>query len=277
MKIPRSRLEIKTYQTQPLAHDTDIVAICPTAPEFAVTGTYSLVKKGETEDYRGQLRYGTINVKRVEPTFESSFPGQLLPILANHRLPAAVLDVHFHPQDLTLIAASLSNTEVRFFRFVKRADILSRRIITELLPLGTVKVADKDQYDQTPLVTQFHWMEMYEGRGSESLGTNTITTCFAATTSSYEVRTVKVKIPGIKSSFDYRLAHNPRQLDLSAENVQWHANEAWTVSSILRSTENDSMTNVILSGGDDCKLISATSHIDMSSKALAYSCCHSAY
>ena len=266
MKVPLSKIEVRVFQPQPVEDDTDIVAICPDAPEFFVAGTYSLLKKSDVSDYPGQVRHGTIRVCSVNPYFRPTFPGQQLPILAKHKFSAAVLDIHFHPKDLSLLGVALSNTEVHFFRFVKRAAILDRRTITELLPIGHVKITGKDQYGLIPLVTQFHWLNMYIECGSPRESTNTITACFAATTSAYEVFTVKVKIPGIKSTFDHRLAHKRKPLDSSAELIHTHENEAWTVSSIPTSTQPEAITTVLLSGADDCKLLTATSHIDSSCK-----------
>ncbi|ETN37897.1 uncharacterized protein HMPREF1541_07520 [Cyphellophora europaea CBS 101466] len=259
--------QINEWHTRSSEYDPDVITICPVHPDLMITGTYQLVKATERQIFPGQFRQGSIYVNLVSPTWRPAFPGQQTPKLAKRKLPAAILDIHFHPLDGTLLGVALSDMTIHFFRFVKRADILSRRILTELLSLGSIEVASRDEDGLLVLCTQFRWLDMYEECGNPKKYTNTITTHMVVSLSTGEIITVKVKLPGVRSTFDPRLAHKPGPISFSRESVHWHTEEAWTVITIPISSTVTSQTSLLLSGGDDSKLIAAMVQFDTTTHA----------
>lgn len=261
-------LEITEYYARTAPEDLDTVEICPTYPDFMIFGTYSLV--GREREYDAQVRKGTIQVLPVSPIFQPAYPGMLVPKLAKKSFPAAVLDIHFHPQDKTLLGVALSNGQMHFFRFTRRGDVLGRRIITELLPLGYATISEVDQDGLIPLVTQFLWLSATREVGRRDLS-NTLTVSFAATLSSHEVKLIKIKLPAIKSTHDHRLARNPPHLPLLSEDIHSHDLEAWTLASLPIYEFDGNFNHLLLSGGDDSKLISSMVEQDTCSKPFARS------
>ena len=256
--------EITEYTARTAVEDVDCIEICPQYPDYMIYGTYSLVSAKERE-YVGQIRTGTIHVLPVEFDFKPGFPGMLLPKLAKKTFPAAVLDIHFHPQDPTLLGVALSNSEVHFLRFIKRGDILSRRVITELLPLGHLKIGEKDEYGLIPLVTQFCWFPTVQRVGRRDIN-DELTVLFAATLSSRQVKLIKIKLPGIKSTHDHRLSRAPARLSSRQEEVHNHDLEAWTVIYLPTSTATtDRFPCILLSGADDSKLFASSVSVNTSS------------
>lgn len=246
---------ITTYTARTATEDIDCIAISPEYPDLMIYGTYSLV--GKEQEYVGQIRKGSIEVLPVAFQFKPTFPGMMEPYLAKVSFPAAVLDIHFHPADRTLLGVALSNSEMHFFRFVKRGDILSRKIITEFLPLGHAKIADKDEYGLIPLVTQFTWFDDSVRVGRRDVN-DEITVTLAAALSSNQISVVKFKIPGITNTHDYRLSRDPAPLSLIREDIHKHDLEAWTVSIIpMRSGPVDHRDYQLLSGADDSALIAS--------------------
>ena len=220
-------LEITDYHARTAPEDVDTIEICPAYPDFMVFGTYSLV--GREREYEAQVRRGTIEVMPVSPTFQPAYPGMLLPKLAKRCFSSAVLDIHFHPRDKSLLGVALSNAQIHFFRFIQRGDVLGRRVITELLPLGYLIVGATDQDGVVPLATQFIWLPSTREVGRRDIS-NTLTVSLATTLSSREVKVIKSRLPGIRSSTDHRLARASTALPLLSEDVHSHDLEAWTVA-----------------------------------------------
>ena len=253
--------EITDYTARTAVEDVDCIEICPQYPDYMIYGTYSLVSAKERE-YIGQIRTGTIHVLPVDFDAKPTFPGMILPKLAKKTFPAAVLDIHFHPNDPTLLGVALSNSEVHFLRFVKRGDILSRRVITELLPLGHLKIAEKDEYGLIPLVTQFSWFPTVQRVGRRDVN-DELTVLFGATLSSRQVKVIKIRLPGIKSTHDHRLSRAAARLSSRQQEVHIHDLEAWTVTYVQTSPPTpDKFPCILLSGADDSKLLASSISIN---------------
>lgn len=246
--------------------EVDTVEICPEHPEYMIIGTYSLLKKDDPCDYIGQMRRGTIQVMPVLSTFKPKYAGMLPPQLDKAALPCAVLDIHFHPSDGSLLGVATSNAQMHFYRFVKHGDVLGRRVITKLIPLGKAAVAEKDEFGLTPLVTQFTWFPEIRSHGVSGIS-DVQDISFAITTSFGDTKVIKTSIPAIKDLFDARLDQPLEPLDINSTDIHKHDLEAWTVAMIpLRSSMDDegapskdfgSEYRMILSGGDDSALIAS--------------------
>jgi diphthine methyl ester acylhydrolase len=247
-------LEITDFQSRTAPEDLDTIEICRAYPDLMVFGTYSLV--GKEREYDAQIRRGSIEVITVSPVFQQAYPGMLLPKLARHDFSAAVLDIHFHPEDKTLLGVALSNGQIHFFRFLRRGDVLGRRIITELLPLGQATIAEADETGLIPLVTQFTWLPCIQTIGRRDVS-NTLSASLAATLSSHTVKIAKIRIPGIKSTNDPRLSRSAVDLPTITEEIHSHDLEAWTVASLPILNFDGSFQHILLSGGDDSRLIAS--------------------
>ena len=257
-----AKLPAIEYTSRTLDQEIDTVAICPLHNEYMVIGTYSLVKKDTPTEYHGQVRRGSLRVMTVSTTFKPSYAGGLPPVLDNVDLPCAVLDIDFHPQDPTLLGVATSNAHMRFFRLIIHGDVLGRRVVTKLLPLGNVRVSDNDEHGLTPLVTQFFWFKELSVKGIKGLD-DLLVVAFAATTSFGETRVIKVHIPAIRDTFDERIHMDGVKTISSSEIVHKHDLEAWTVASInFHNTADDEKNNgggqrLVLSGGDDSALVAS--------------------
>ncbi|EXJ85810.1 hypothetical protein A1O1_06179 [Capronia coronata CBS 617.96] len=252
------------YTTRTADQEVCAVEICPDHPEYMIIGTYSLVKKDDRRDYEAQTRRGTIQVMPVAATFKPKYAGMLAPQLDRVAFPCAVLDLHFHPADSTLLGVATSNAQMQFFRFVKHGDVLGRRVITKLLPLGVATVAEADEHGLVPLVTQFTWFP--ETRTHGVSGINDVQEIvFAVTTSLGETRVVHTAVPAIRGLFDQRLStQSSEPLAVKAVDVHKHDLEAWTVAAVplgydvLDDGSHDAtLHRLILSGGDDSALIAS--------------------
>lgn len=247
-------VEITEYHARTASADVDTIEICQAFPDFMIYGTYSLA--GRDREYEAQIRKGTIEVIPVSPMFQPAYPGMLLPKLAKKTFPAAVLDVQFHPKDKTLLGVALSNGKLHFFRFLRRGDVLGRRIITELLPLGHAVIGTADEHGLIPLITQFIWLPSIREVNRRDVS-NILTVSVAATLSSHEAKVVKVRVPGIRSANDQRLARAPAELPVLSEDIHSHDLEAWTVACLPILEFDGNLQHVLLSGGDDSKLIAS--------------------
>ncbi|OQU95144.1 hypothetical protein CLAIMM_01389 [Cladophialophora immunda] len=185
------------------------------------------------------------------------------PLVGQGGFPLRRIGYPFPPLRQHTPRRSTSNATVHFFRFIVHGDVLGRRVITKLLPLGSVVVAENDEHGLVPLVTQFTWFP--EARSHGVVGISDVTDVgFAATTSFGDARVVTLAVPSIKDLYDER-AHQPVQqlAPSSNEVVHKHELEAWTVAVIdfgaTSADENrNSTSRVILSGGDDSALIAST-------------------
>ena len=240
--------------------EIDTVAICPEYPEYMVIGTYSLLKPESPRSYAGQTRQGTLQVLTVWPEFRPKYAGMLPPQLDRIPFPSAVVDIHFHPSDATLLGVATSNAQVHIFRFIKHGDVLGRRVITTLLPLGSVTVSASDEHGLTPLVTQFTWFPDVLSRGI--LGISDVEDIsFAAVTSFGETKIVRTSVARIKDLYDQRVGPDLPRLPVTIVDVHKHDLEAWTVATAaLRSPEgsgNGTIHRMVFSGGDDSALIAS--------------------
>lgn len=247
-------LEITDFHARTALEDVDTIEICPAYPDLTVFGTYSLV--GREREYEAQVRKGTIEVIPISSVFQQAYPGMLLPKLAKRDFSAAVLDIHFHPEDKTLLGVALSNGQIHFFRFLRRGDVLGRRIITELLPLGQSTIAEADEDGVVPLVTQFVWLPCVQEVGRRDVS-NTLSVSLAATLSSHGVKIAKIRMPGIKSTNDPRLSRSAVELPTISGDIHSHDLEAWTVASLPILNFDGSFQHILFSGGDDSRLIAS--------------------
>ena len=250
------------YTTRTLDQEIDAVEICRAHNEFMIIGTYSLVKKDSKTEYAGQVRRGSIRVMAVSPTFKPSYPGMLPPQLDSVDLPCAVLDIHFHPEDPTLLGVATSNGRMYFYRFIAHGDVLGRRVVTKLLSVGIVRVADNDEHGLTPLVTQFTWFDELLIKGTRDYD-DVIVVALAATTSFGETRVMKLSVPAIRTMHDWRLEQDETLIFSSSEIIHKHDLEAWTVATINFSSganiekNNGGGQRLVLSGGDDSALLAS--------------------
>ncbi|KAI1619881.1 hypothetical protein EDD37DRAFT_570449 [Exophiala viscosa] len=248
------------YTTRTAEQEVDTVEICPSHPDYMIIGTYSLVKKDDRRDYEAQVRRGTIQVMTVHPEFKPLYAGMLPPQLDRVTFPCAVLDIHFHPADATLLGVATSNAHVYFFRFIKHGDVLGRRVITKLLPLGSVRVSEDDEHGLTALVTQFSWFPELRNHGVSGIS-DVQDVSFAASTSFGETKIISMSVPLIKDLFDERANAPPAELPSGVTNIHKHELEAWTVAAVtLRSatqSQDNTIHRMILSGGDDSALIAS--------------------
>ena len=249
-------VEIKNYTARTAPGDVDTIEICPAYPDFMIFGTYNLVKPGEPRDYPSQVRKGLIEVIPVTHKLDSAYVGELPPKLATCNFWGAVTEVHFHPDDPTLLGVSLSNTKIHFFHLVKRGEVLGRRVITELLPLGYITAGERDEYDCIPLVTQFLWLPSIREAGRRDVD-ETVTVSMALTLSSKIAKIIKIRIPAIKSTDDPRLLQEAEELPILSEDINSHEEAAWNVASLPTFDFDGNFHHILFSGGDDSRLIAS--------------------
>ncbi|KAL2421382.1 hypothetical protein ABEF95_007417 [Exophiala dermatitidis] len=261
------------FTTRTTDQEVCAVEISPLHPEYMIIGTYSLVKKDDRRDYEAQTRKGSLQIMTVSETFKPRYAGMLPPQLHRVDFASAVLDLHFHPADGSLLGVATSNAQMQFFRFVKHGDVLGRRVMTKLILLGTATVADPDEHGLVPLVTQFLWFPEMRVHGVSAIS-DVQQVSFAVTTSLGETRVVKVALPAIKDMFDERLSRpgtgleQQQSLHVEATTVHQHDLEAWTVASIdlpagaSEQQQQEISQRLILSGGDDSALIASAWNID---------------
>ena len=241
------------------------VEISPAYPDYMVVGTYALLKVGEQGVSVGQVRTGSISVVPVAVGFKPVYPGAVAPFLDEKCLNAAVLDIHFHPSDNTFLGVAMSNAEVTFFRLMKHADVLARRLEMRLILLGSVKVAEPNEHGETPLITSFSWLPgFFYTRKAGAYDYHTVS--FAATISNGDVKIVRAEVTGI--DLDPRVTTAKREIkSVLAESVDVgkHSEEAWTVTTTTISSITSSPADVdkllILSGGDDSALIATSAYL----------------
>lgn len=245
------------YVSRTVAGEIDTVAISPVHPEYMVIGTYSLLSRGETPEYEAQVRKGTLQIMRVTEIWAPRYAGMLPPNLETKFFACAVLDIHFHPSDGSLLGVATSTGYVHFFRFYKHGDTLGRRVVTRLLPLGFVKVADADEHGLKPLVTQFTWFPEISTHGHTEID-DFHRVSLAFTSSFGDTSTVIVQIPAIRDMYDHRLAKEVPELELMSEDIHKHELEAWTVAAVTLRSSYDTIHRLVFSGGDDSALMATS-------------------
>jgi diphthine methyl ester acylhydrolase len=242
------------------------VEISPAYPDYMVVGTYALLKAGEQGVSVGQVRTGSISVVPVAVGFKPVYPGAVAPFLDEKCLNAAVLDIHFHPSDNTFLGVAMSNAKVTFFRLVKHANVLARRLEMRLVLLGSVEVAEPNEHGETPLITSFCWLPgSFYTRKAGAYDHHTVS--FAATVSNGDVKIVRAEVAGVGIDLDPRVTTAKSEIkSVLAESVDVgkHSEEAWTVTTTTISSITSSLADVdkllILSGGDDSALIATTAY-----------------
>jgi diphthamide biosynthesis protein 7 len=259
------RASISKYTTRTLDQEIDTVAICPLHSDYMIVGTYSLIKKDTPTSYAGQTRQGSLRVMTVSSSFTPTYVGMLPPRLDRVDLPCAVLDVHFHPADPTLLGVATSNASVYFYRFVVRGDVLGRRVTTRLLPLGNVRISEDDEHGLTPLTTQFSWFEEARRKGTRGVD-DVMIVALAATTSFGETSVARLRIPAVRDVSDHRVDGHDGAIRSSCDVVHRHDLEAWSVASINFNPSKDTEEadngsgggqRLILSGGDDSAVVAS--------------------
>jgi diphthine methyl ester acylhydrolase len=234
-----------------------VCEVCPAFPDFMVIGTYALVGKGDRKEHYAQMHKGTLSIMTVAPKFKATYAGMLLPNLDKNDFSSAILDLHFHPNDDSLLCAATSAASIHFFRLVKQASILERRLDMKLLPLGWAKIAEDDEHGLTHLITQFTWLPEISTTGREGVNDQLIV-ALAATESSGRVQIVKLAIPAIRNVFDKRaeILENvePEKLAFSQVYLRNHDQEAWTVATFDIPSPPGTNNRILLSGGDDSTL-----------------------
>lgn len=242
------------------------VEICHAHPDFMVVGTYALVGQNDRREHEAQMRRGTLTVMTVAAKFQAAYAGMLPPTMDKHDFSSAILDLHFHPNDESLLCVATSAASLHFFRLVKHASVLSRRVEMEFLFLGWIKIAEDDEHGLTHLITQFVWFPEIVMSGKEGIDDQLVVT-LAATESSGRVQLVKIAIPAIQNTFDKRVEayDKSKMLPFGQVYLQTHSEEAWTVSTFDIPSPPGTNSRFLLSGGDDCAL--KTSLLDLASSA----------
>ena len=250
------------FTSRTLADPIAAIEICPAYPEYMIVGTYALLKHDEEGASKSQVRKGSIYVVPLAANFKPAYPGAAPPFLGERRLNAAVLDIHFHPSDNTLLGVATSNATMTFFRLVKRADVLARRIEMELDHLGSFLVDNGDKHGETPLITSFCWLP---GLVTEEIEfTEYCHVSFAATVSNGDVISVRAILP--RDAFGEGMRHieplYPQGKKLESTKLGKHSEEAWTVAATMIPPTTSSPANInqalIFSGGDDSTLIATS-------------------
>jgi diphthamide biosynthesis protein 7 len=248
------------YTTRLVEQEVDTVVIVPEHSEYMVVGTYSLVKKDDdaARDHEAQTRRGTIQVMTVSPTFQPTYAGMLPPRLDRRDFASAVLDMHFHPTDKSLLGVATSRARIHLFRFTKHGDVLGRRVVTRLLPLGVVvTVADHDRHGLVPLITQFCWFPETHTRGVAGVD-DVQDVSLAATTSSGETIIIHTTVPAIRDLHDGRLVdRSDTELPVTSTEIHKHDLEAWCVAFVTLDRGPSALRRIILGGGDDSALIAS--------------------
>jgi diphthamide biosynthesis protein 7 len=247
------------YTSRTLSDPIAAVEICPAFPDYMIVGTYALLKADEQGVSASQVRTGSISVVPLAASFKSAYPGAVAPLLDEKCLNAAILDIHFHPSDDTLLGVATSNAKMTFFRLEKRADVHARRIEMRLDYLGSIQVAEENEHGEIPLITSFCWLP---GLITDKAGSNNYyQLSFAATVSNGEVRIIRAGIPANGPDNQNVHLHGYSKM-VECENLEKHSQEAWTVAATTIpttiSSSDDIRKMVTLSGGDDSALIASS-------------------
>jgi hypothetical protein len=244
------------HTSRQTSQDIAAVEICPAYPEYMVVGTYTLVKEDDDKDHASQVRKGTLLVMPVTSIFKPSFLGQQQPHFDTKAFSFAILDIHFHPSDPTLLGVATSNAQIHFYRFIKHADVVSRQLQLKLIPLGFATIVPNDEGGLVPLITQFTWLpgtvisEKKERHDQQSVD-------LVATTSRHDVILVKVTLTAIRTLFDGLSAHASNLVAVATTNLPSHSLEAWTVAANVVKTSQEISALFVLSGGDDSAMIAS--------------------
>jgi diphthamide biosynthesis protein 7 len=259
------------YTFRTLADPIAAVEICFANPDYMIVGTYALLKPDGQRVSASQVRTGSISVVPLTAVFKPAYPGAVPPLLDEKCLDAAVLDIHFHPSDPTLLGVATSDAHMTFFRLTKRADVLARRIEMHLDYLGSISVAEANVHGEIPLITSFCWLpSLIPNRlGPESY----CIVSFAATISDGDVKIVRALTPA--NALDDRTSHlHDSARLLESGELGKHTQEAWTVASTnVTTTLSDSggiARLLTVSGGDDSALIATAVDLNPTSTLVGH-------
>lgn len=247
------------YTSRTLADPIAAVEICPANPDYMIVGTYALLKPDDQGVSASQVRTGSISVVPLAAVFKPAYPGAVPPLLDEKSLNAAVLDIHFHPSDPTLLGVATSDAYVSFFRLTKRGDVLARRIEMHLDCLGSICVAEANVHGEIPLITSFCWLPglITDRVGSEEY----CIVSFAATISDGGVKIVRALTPANALDDQTSYLYGSARV-LESENLGEHTQEAWTIASTSVTTtlsNSGGISRILaLSGGDDSALIATS-------------------
>lgn len=254
---PPPPFEPQKYTSRDAPEEIDTIEICPAYPDYMVVGTYSLVKKDDPKDYEHQFRKGMLIVMPVGYTFKPSYPGQMAPYCDRKKFPCAVVDIHFHPSDNTLLGVATSNAQMHFFRLIKHADVIGRRIIFKLVSLGSATIAPQDQFGLTPVVTYFDWVGASTTTGTPNVNEKQLVE-FVATTTLNEVILVQASFAAVRNLFDVRMSAGLPAMAVSTTVLHTHKLETWCVNaSLVNVSEENIYTYLVASGADDSTLVAA--------------------
>ncbi|PWY92673.1 hypothetical protein BO70DRAFT_384140 [Aspergillus heteromorphus CBS 117.55] len=98
----------------------------PTSPNHLVIGTYLLSEHSDADGSIQQTKTGSLQLWHLDPATHQ------LSLIEKLPLPHAVFDLHFHPQDPTLLGIATSAGSVSFYRVAITATETSSHIITHL-------------------------------------------------------------------------------------------------------------------------------------------------
>ena len=241
------------YTSRTLSEPVAAVEVCPAHPDYMVIGTYALLKSDEPEASIGQIRTGSISVLPLAASFKPAYPGAALPSLDQKRLNAAVLDIHFHPSDKTLLGVATSDAKMTFFRLNKRADVLARRVGMQLLYLGSIDVAKSNEHREIPLITSFCWLPGSSTGRIMPEGHDYHTVSFIASISNGGVKWIRATMPATLAAESDRF--NSEAAVVAFVAFERHTEEAWTVAATAISNTSTSTSTSISSGGDDTEKI----------------------
>jgi len=248
--------EPSQHTSRQTSQDIAAVEICPAYPDYMVVGTYTLVKDDDDKDYASQVRKGTLLVMPVTSIFKPSFPGQQQPHFDTKAFSFAILDIHFHPSDPTLLGVATSNAQIHFYRFIKHADVVDRQLQLKLIPLGFATIVPNDEPGLVPLITQFTWLpgtvisEIQEKHDQQSVD-------LVATTSGHDVILAKVTLTATRTFLDGRSVQASNLVAAATTNLPSHSLEAWTVAANVVKTSQEISALFVFSGGDDSALIAS--------------------
>ena len=250
--LPQSP-EVVNFTARTMPQEIDSVAICPADNEFMVVATYHQLQHGEQRSYHSQTHSGKLIVLPVSTSFYPAYPGQLAPVCDARSFDHGIYEIHFHPEDPTLLGAATTDGSFHIYRVTKHFDVFARRVIMKLLPLSTTTIAEEDSTGLIPTITSFQWMDATICQNKAHV--NEVQSArLIATTTSNQVRLIEIVFPCIRSVFDARLSQaleTPKYQSRCIKEHE-HIDQVWCAATM---TVNDATRDVfVLSGADDSRL-----------------------
>lgn len=220
------------------------IEFCPAFPSIFVVGTYKLEDNqplDTAEAAAAQSRSGRVELYQLRSKALSSDFGVSECIDKFEFLDCAVLDLHLHPQDTSLLGVCTSTSQMVFFRLARTTRHESGEEIIEhsMLKVGSLQLGE----DDTILATSFAWDRQPTSVNPDYLS-------FAVTFSSGEVKVLRVQRTVEHVPFGQ---HDFQILSQTTVNPS-HTLEAWTVA-FTNSSYLAHNTKLLLTGGDDSVLL----------------------